>query len=196
MRKFWIIMIIIVVLLALGGSIGIYIYNLKNTSNKNSVKAKELADELKKTLVEEEQNTVSTSSKNIKISHNSIVVKNTLDKKCKQEIRQTEVIPVELVNKEEKDIQQYYKDWEIKKYSPTEVVLYREKDEYCDKHYVLRENNGVIAIYKIDDNNKETLRENTQIQTKYLPEIDLIKLKSGIYAIGEEELNSILEDFE
>lgn len=195
MRKFWIIMIIIVVLLALGGSIGIYIYNLKNTSNKNSVKAKELADELKKTLVEE-QNTVSTSSKNIKISHNSIVVKNTLYKICNHEIRQTEVIPVELVNKEEKDIQQYYKDWEIKKYSPTEVVLYREKDEYCDKHYVLRENNGVIAIYKIDDNNKETLRENTQIQTKYLPEIDLIKLKSGIYAIGEEELNSILEDFE
>ncbi len=196
MRKFWIIMIIIVVLLALGGSIGIYIYNLKNTSNKNSVKAKELADELKKTLVEEEQNTVTTSSKNIKISHNSIVVKNTLYKICNHEIRQTEVIPVELVNKEEKDIQQYYKDWEIKKYSPTEVVLYREKDEYCDKHYVLRENNGVIAIYKIDDNNKETLRENTQIQTKYLPEIDLIKLKSGIYAIGEEELNSILEDFE
>ncbi|CDD17833.1 putative uncharacterized protein [Clostridium sp. CAG:798] len=189
-------MIIIVVLLALGGSIGIYIYNLKNTSNKNSVKAKELADELKKTLVEEEQNTVSTSSKNIKISHNSIVVKNTLYKICNHEIRQTEAIPVELVNKEEKDIQQYYKDWEIKKYSPTEVVLYREKDEYCDKHYVLRENNGVIAIYKIDDNNKETLRENTQIQTKYLPEIDLIKLKSGIYAIGEEELNSILEDFE
>ena len=196
MRKFWIIMIIIVVLLALGGSIGIHIYNLKNTSNKNSVKAKELADELKKTLVEEEQNTVSTSSKNIKISHNSIVVKNTLYKICNHEIRQTEAIPVELVNKEEKDIQQYYKDWEIKKYSPTEVVLYREKDEYCDKHYVLRENNGVIAIYKIDDNNKETLRENTQIQTKYLPEIDLIKLKSGIYAIGEEELNSILEDFE
>lgn len=196
MRKFWIIMIIIIVLLALGGSIGIYIYNLKNTSNKNSVKAKELADELKKTLVEEEQNTVTTSSKNIKISHNSIVVKNTLYKICNHEIRQTEVIPVELVNKEEKDIQQYYKDWEIKKYSPTEVVLYREKDEYCDKHYVLRENNGVIAIYKIDDNNKETLRENTQIQTKYLPEIDLIKLKSGIYAIGEEELNSILEDFE
>ena len=196
MGKFWILMIIIVVLLALGGSIGIYIYNLKNTSNKNSVKAKELADELKKTLVEEEQNTVSTSSKNIKISHNSIVVKNTLYKICNHEIRQTEAIPVELVNKEEKDIQQYYKDWEIKKYSPTEVVLYREKDEYCDKHYVLRENNGVIAIYKIDDNNKETLRENTQIQTKYLPEIDLIKLKSGIYAIGEEELNSILEDFE
>ena len=196
MRKFWIIMIIIVVLLALGGSIGIYIYNLKNTSNNNSVKAKELADELKKTLVEEEQNTVTTSSKNIKISHNSIVVKNTLYKICNHEIRQTEVIPVELVNKEEKDIQQYYKDWEIKKYSPTEVVLYREKDEYCDKHYVLRENNGVIAIYKIDDNNKETLRENTQIQTKYLPEIDLIKLNSGIYAIGEEELNSILEDFE
>ena len=90
-------MIIIVVLLALGGSIGIYIYNLKNTSNKNSVKAKELADELKKTLVEEEQNTVSTSSKNIKISHNSIVVKNTLYKICNHVIRQTEAKPVELV---------------------------------------------------------------------------------------------------
>ena len=35
MRKFWIIMIIIVVLLALGGSIGIYIYNLKNYKKVN-----------------------------------------------------------------------------------------------------------------------------------------------------------------
>ncbi len=196
MRKFWIIIIIVVVLLALGGGLGIYIYYLNNTTDKNSVKAKELADELKNTLVEEEQNTVSTSSNNVKISPNSIIIKNTYYKICNHEIRQIQNTPEELINKEQKDIEQYYKGWQVKKYSPTEIILYIEKEEYCNKHYVLRENNGVIGIYTIDQNNKETLKENTQIQTKYLPEIDLINLKKGIYVVGEEELNSALEDFE
>lgn len=83
-----------------------------------------------------------------------------------------------------------------KKFTSSEIVLYMEKDEYCDRHYVLKENNGVIAIYKVNQENEAVFKENTQIQVQYLPEVDLINLKKGIYAIGEEKLNSILEDFE
>ena len=183
MKKVWIIVIISIVLLTIGGITGIYIYNINNTLNQNSIKAKELADELKRKMIEEENRTVSTSSNTVKTSPNSIVQK-------------TEIIPEELINKEEKDIEQYYKDWQIKKFTSSEIVLYMEKDEYCDRHYVLKENNGVIAIYKVNQENEAVFKENTQIQVQYLPEVDLINLKKGIYAIGEEKLNSILEDFE
>lgn len=196
MKKVWIIVIISIVLLVIGGITGIYIYNINNTLNQNSIKAKELADELKRKMIEEENRTVSTSSNTVKTSPNSIVQKNTVYKICNHTVQETEIISEELINKEEKDIEQYYKDWQIKKFTSSEIVLYREKDEYCDRHYVLKENNGVIAIYKVNQENEAVFKENTQIQVQYLPEVDLINLKKGIYAIGEEKLNSILEDFE
>lgn len=196
MKKVWIIIIISIVLLIIGGVTGIYIYNINNTLNQNSIKAKELADELKRKMIEEEEQTVSTSSNTIKVSPNSIVQKNTVYKICNHIVQETEIIPEELTNKEQKDIEQYYKDWQIKKFGSSEVILYNEKNEYCDRHYILKENDGVIAIYKVNQDNKEIFKENTQIQVQYLPEVDLINLKKGIYAIGEQELNSILEDFE
>ena len=76
MKKVWIIVIISIVLLAIGGITGIYIYNINNTLNQNSIKAKELADELKRKMIEEENRTVSTSSNTVKTSPNSIVQKN------------------------------------------------------------------------------------------------------------------------
>ena len=72
MKKVWIIVIISIVLLAIGGITGIYIYNINNTLNQNSIKAKELADELKRKMIEEENRTVSTSSNTVKTSPNSI----------------------------------------------------------------------------------------------------------------------------
>lgn len=75
MKKVWIIVIISIVLLAIGGITGIYIYNINNTLNQNSIKAKELADELKRKMIEEENRTVSTSSNTVKTSPNSIVQK-------------------------------------------------------------------------------------------------------------------------
>ena len=82
MKKVWIIVIISIVLLAIGGITGIYIYNINNTLNQNSIKAKELADELKRKMIEEENRTVSTSSNTVKTSPNSIVQKNTVYKIC------------------------------------------------------------------------------------------------------------------
>ena len=104
MKKVWIIVIISIVLLAIGGITGIYIYNINNTLNQNSIKAKELADELKRKMIEEENRTVSTSSNTVKTSPNSIVQKNTVYKICNHSVQKTEIIPEELINKEEKDI--------------------------------------------------------------------------------------------
>ena len=56
--------------------------------------------------------------------------------------------------------------------------------------------NGVIGIYTVDQNGNESLKQDTEIQIQYLPEIDIENLKKGIYVIGDEALNSALEDYE
>ena len=67
---------------------------------------------------------------------------------------------------------------------------------FCNEHYVLKVHNGVIGIYTVDQNGNETLKQDTEIQIQYLPEIDIENLKKGIYVIGDEALNSALEDYE
>ena len=93
-------------------------------------------------------------------------------------------------------MQKQYPDWKIEKFSSNEVVLYKEKNGYCDEHYVIREHNGVLAIYTLDENGKETWKQDTEIVTMYLPEVDLSRIKEGIKVTGTTNLRSILEDYE
>ena len=89
-----------------------------------------------------------------------------------------------------------YPNWKLQGFSPNEVVLYREIDGICNEHYILKELDGVIAIYVLDENEVESLQEKTGISTGYLPEADREELKQGIKATGREELNNLLEDYE
>ena len=77
-----------------------------------------------------------------------------------------------------------------------EIVTTATKEDEKETVYILKEYNESIAIYVLDENGKEHLRETTQILTKYLPEIDKEKLKIGIRVVGKEKLNKALEDYE
>lgn len=74
--------------------------------------------------------------------------------------------------------------------------MIKEVSGVCNQHYVLREKDGIIAIYQIHENNEETLKEETGISTEYLTENDRMRLEEGIRIYGDEELNSVLEDYE
>ncbi|MBQ3414983.1 MAG: BofC C-terminal domain-containing protein [Clostridia bacterium] len=65
-----------------------------------------------------------------------------------------------------------------------------------EEEYILREKNGFIVIYKLDDNNNEVEYEKTNIAIDYLTESDKINIKKGLKIIGKQELNKIIEDFE
>ena len=58
-------------------------------------------------------------------------------------------MPKELVNKTKEDLQNYYKDYEIKSFDETQITLYKQLDGECGKHYLLKDDNGTITIYKI-----------------------------------------------
>lgn len=74
--------------------------------------------------------------------------------------------------------------------------MYKEVDEFCDEHYVLKEKDGNITIFKLDQNNNEIFLEDTEIATEYLAEEDLEKIKQGIIIFTKKELNKTIEDFE
>ena len=93
-------------------------------------------------------------------------------------------------------MQDKYKEWKIKEFTNTMVTFYQEKDEICDEHYVIKDNDGYVSIYKVDSLGNETLKEKTEIVTTYLPDTDKNRLKEGIKVNGQEELNATIEDYE
>lgn len=75
------------------------------------------------------------------------------------------------------------------------VISPNDKKEESQE-YVIRENNGYIAIYRVDEDKKEVLIEITPIVIAYLPDIDRIELSKGIRVFGKEQLSLRLEDYE
>ena len=65
-----------------------------------------------------------------------------------------------------------------------------------NRHYILRETDGKINVYYINENGEEILYKVTDISTSYLGEEDIQELKEGIEVIGIQNLNQLLEDFE
>ena len=187
----WII-IGICAIIVLGIIVGIFV-------SKNSTKDEQ---KVETKLVSTEQNIqngielISTSYAEVKASPNCLFEFKTYYKGCKHTTTKRENIPEELVNKTEIEMQDRYKDYKIEEFTANNIVLYQEKEGICDEHYLLKENNGYIAIYKIDNAGKEILKENTQIVTTYLPETDKQNLKNGIKIIGKENLSLTLEDYE
>lgn len=63
-------------------------------------------------------------------------------------------------------------------------------------HYLIKDVEGYIYVYYLDDNNEEILYKETEIATDYLSPEDIDDLEIGIEVVGIEALNKMLEDFE
>ena len=77
-----------------------------------------------------------------------------------------------------------------------QTITTSAKEEDKEEIYIIKDKDGYIAVYIIDENGKEILRNTTKIVTRYLPDIDKMKLKEGIKVNSKEELNKTLEDYE
>lgn len=192
MRKTWIVAIIIL-LLVIGIVSGIYFYNNNKTQDSNT-NNRQLA--IDNTENKTEENVISTSVIEKKVSPNATVIEKQYFTGCDHLIKTAKDIPEELINKTKEEVQNYYIGWSIDDFSEKEITIYQEKEGFCDQHYLVKEHNGVLGIYTLDKNGNATLKEDTEIQTMYLPEIDLERVKKGIEAIGDMALNTVLEDFE
>lgn len=105
-------------------------------------------------------------------------------------------IPKELVNMTEEELQKKYEKWTIKKFEEKDIHLYREIDANCSSHFVVKEENGKVAVFaQITDKNIQ-LKETTNIDFDTLREDDKELIREGVELYGEDELSSFIEDFE
>ena len=193
MRNSWVILLVIMVILlfALGIMIGVYFYGSDNTEDTNLLNV-QLAEE----SILENNVTVSTSLTEEKVSPNCTIVEKQYFTGCDHLIKDIKEIPEDWINMTEEEIIEKYPDWTLESFTNNQIIVSQEKEGYCGEHYVIRTHDDVIGIYTLDENGKETLKEDTDIPTMYLTEEDLEILDKGIQAIGENQLHQVLEDYE
>lgn len=194
--KKWIYVIIVVVIII----IAIFVGNMLFKSNDNTNTENQIQNNIKQQDELEENiftNDISVSSiEQEKISPNAVLILKKHYEQCDHTIKEYAKIPEEYVNLNQDELEEKQEGWEIEGFSKDEVTLIKDINSVCNEHYVLREKDGIIAVYQIHEDNTETLKEETGIAVEYLTDIDKIRLEEGIRIYGEEELNSTLEDYE
>lgn len=192
-NKYLIISIILIILLLLISIIYGFIYFLKK--EENIVISEKITDDC---IVGENKDSDSINKVNSseeRITPNSLMILKKYYTECGHTVKEYIDIPSELINLNEEELKEKYPTWEIIGFSSSEVTLYKEIDENCKEHFVLKDVDGKINVYILAETGEE-LYEETKISTEYLTETDLIEIKNGLEVCGKENLNKVLEDFE
>lgn len=139
---------------------------------------------------------VITSAVDTKTTPNTVFIFKTYYNKCMHITIKKNKIEEEFVNKTEEQIQVFYEDWKIEEFNKEQVVFYKECEGICKEHYIIRDVDGYLNVFSVDENNVETLMQTKDIVTTYLPDEDKELLEKGINVIGKDNLNATLEDYE
>ena len=169
----------------------------QNTVTQTQIGKEEILDDCTDEYEElENSNMLETNSSEEKISPNSSITYKTYYKGCGHTKEEYNNMPQELINCTKSEIEEKYTEWQVEKFASNEVVLYREVDGECGEHYLVKEKEGKLVVYKILENGEEQEYETTQISTDYLTDTDKIEIQNGIRVNGKQELNQLIEDFE
>lgn len=197
-----ILVVVLVILLAMIA--GVYIYKSQNnastgeTSTENNIG---LADKVTDECVEEweemqnDLNSINVNTSDEKLSPNCSFTFKKHYLVCDHTTNEYVNIPEKMVNATYDVLQKNYEDWNIEKFSSNEVILSKDFEGECGEHYILRNVDGNIVVFKIENGIEEEY-EKTDIAVDYLTETDKISFENGLKIYGKENLSQILEDFE
>ena len=197
MNKIIITMICIIVVLV--GIIAGVMYFTPNTKTEgNILNEANMENKIQENISIE--NTSSTQEANSKeeekISPNCEVIKNIYYKGCEHTKSIYNNIEEEFVNLNKEELEKKLPDWEIEKFSENKIVLYKAQDGECGEHYIVKDKDGQVVIYRKTKEGKEELIETTDISTEYLPETDKMEIEKGIEINGKQALYQLIEDYE
>ena len=195
MRKYIILMAIATAVVSF--LLGLYLYKLNKINEQIAFEA-EYGKIQSENIINEAENLIKeTSTAQNKTTPNTRLIEKRYYIDCGHLVEEEKEIEENLINKEEEELKNEYTGWEIQKFTPIEVVVYKEIHDFCNQHYLLKELDGEIVVYRLDKyDNKKNIEKSTGIQTMYLSEIDIENLKEGIKVCGKKEMNKMLEDFE
>ena len=127
-----------------------------------------------------------------KISPNCFITMKKTYNKCGHTTSEYIAIPKELVNKTKEDLEEKYAGWTIDKFSDTQIVISKKEEGECGEHYIVKDKEGKVVIYKLLEDGTENEYEVTDISTEYITDTDKINMKNGIKVNGKQELNQLI----
>ena len=190
-KSFWVAVVLTTIILGISCGILVHVYGdmkLENASIAHLNKINEVLrdNEIIQTSTKEEKKT----------TPNTEIVFERYYNRCGHTDIKKQFADKEDVNKNEEEIKNKYNDWVLRSFSPDMIELYKEENKMCENHFIVKEKDGVIVIYTVDEEGKETLKETTEISTKYLPKEDIELLQRGIKANSISDLQNVLSDYE
>lgn len=194
----------IVIFLAVFVGVGVYNHSEENQVNNQVKNATDVSEVIMDECTEEwaelssmnELDLEVNTQEKIQLSPNCSFTFKIHYGECGHVTKQYTNIPQELVNMTEEEIKQKYPEWTIETFESNQVVLSKNQNGECGEHYVLRDVEGKIVVYVINNNGEEEVFQKTEIATDYLTETDKITIKNGLKVYGKENLNQVIEDFE
>lgn len=183
--------IILCVIFSIITGIGTYKYSQRKTIS-NSITVKQLGDSGKSM----DNEFVETASQEVRVNPTARIKMRQYYKKCGHTTENDFSVPEDIINMNKKQVENYYFGWNVESFSSSEIVVSKVNSGICDEHYIIKDVDGLVNVYYIDDSSNESLVYSTEIETKYLPKEDSEKLKKGISIVGKENLSSLLEDYE
>ena len=194
MKKY---IVLVILAIVLSFFLGTYLYKLDKINEELAFEVEYTTNKAENAINQAEEILQRTSSSEDKINPDTKIIEKVYYNDCNHIVQTEKQAPEEMVNETKDLFQAEYIGWEIQKFTNTEVVVYKEIYDFCDEHYCIKDNNGTITVYKLDEYGKEKeLIEETDIQTQYLAEEDIEKLEEGIIVYNKAEVSKKLEDFE
>ncbi len=193
------IMTIIAIIVIIGAIIiGVQIYkpNKEQEDIITKVSEEKIEDDCTDEYQEIQEEMLQANSTEEKISPNCFITMKKTYNKCGHTTSEYIAIPKELVNKTKEDLEEKYIGWTIDKFSDTQIVISKEEEGECGEHYIVKDKEGKVVIYKLLEDGTENEYEVTDISTEYITDTDKINMKNGIKVNGKQELNQLIEDFE
>lgn len=193
-RVIWIIGIILIIILGIW--LGIYFYDKKEVVQENSISNNTILQVDDNTNQLDMINTIQINGQEEKTTPNTLMIYKTYYTQCNHYINEYSDIDISAVNLTEDEIKEKNPEWEIEEFSKEQIILKREKEEFCNQHFKLKMVDDKVIIYILDKDNNETEYKRTDITAEYLTQEDVLNLKQGILVYGKENLTSVLEDYE
>ena len=105
-------------------------------------------------------------------------------------------VPEDFVNLSKEELKDKYSDWNIEKFTDTDIILSKDFEGSCDEHFIVKDVNGVVTVFKIKEDGTEEEYQTTDIATEYLTDTDKLEMEKGISVNGKQNLNQLIEDYE
>lgn len=195
-KTVWIIVFLILAIV-IGFFVGVHLYNAE-------VNEEEMENDIEK--IQNNNLITNNTVNNIEIETSAIEEKVSIDTEVIEEVYYAECDHLvknkrsnikNIINMTKEELAKKYPDWQLKEFSKDKVILYKEEQNYCGEHFLVKDVDGFVTVYNMD--NQDKIKERikiTDIETAYLPQTDQESLKEGIKIYSEQKLNKLIEDFE